>query len=709
MRVGNKSISRFLSQSDMTFIIPVYQRNYDWETSQCKQLINDIESIIKTDLTHFIGTVCIKSNGRNESVIIDGQQRITTILIIFKVLLDLSSDLHFKRKIKNRYLIDEFAMDGLKLKLKPIKKDEDVFRKLLFTEDFKENDYDIIERQSHIFCNYKFIKSEIESKINKFHYTVEDFEDALSRLELVELELENENPQIIFESLNSTGLDLSDSDLLRNYLLMSLNYKDQERLYNNYWSKIENNLNNNPKILEDFLVHYLITKKRSNSTLYKGKRAQITNNKLYASFKRDYPYIDRNNMCEVESCFKEILRYSDYYTHFLFDETTVRENLKNGDKLFYDLIYSLNSKDSVIILMYLLDRMDSGDIDAKTMFECVQALISMSVRANVCDKVGLSKQFVALMTQKLDNWDKKSNFTELFWKVLTMGNGSYSFASDSEFMYSLKTIPLYTSLGSRKIKYMLYMLEKNNNPEGAIQYSDGFVEHIMPQTLSDKWVRYLKSKSDYGSYTSHVHLLGNLTLLGSKVEMSTGLLDENKEIYEDSNYSLTRQLKEYKNWTSKEIDSRGNDLIMRCLKIWSLPQQYNRSQGPNLGVVYDLNADFNLFTGTKPLEVTFLGGTTSVTNWSDLVMSVVTDCYEMDKGIFIRLLNYKGFYRNKTYINQTGYNMNKPIEILNSGIYVDVGNSVVSNLRFLKSVLEFFDNSIDSDLLHDVSFSLSKI
>lgn len=708
MRVGNKSISRFLSQSDMTFIIPVYQRNYDWELTQCKQLVSDIENIINTELSHFIGTVCIKANGRNSSVIIDGQQRVTTILIIFKVLLDLSTDLQFKRKIKNRYLIDEFSKDSVKLKLKPIKKDEGVFRKLLFSDDFKESDYDDKERQSNIFCNYKFIRSEIESNINKQKYTVEEFEDALERLELVELELENENPQIIFESLNSTGLDLSDCDLLRNYLLMSLNYKDQEYLYNEYWSKIENNLQNNSKKLEDFFVYYLITKKRSNSTFYKGKKAQITNNKLYVAFKRDYPNINRNNIQEVENCFKEILRYSIYYSHFIFNENSIRESLKVGDKLFYDLIFSLNSKDSVIILMYLLDKLENKEIDAKIMYKCVQALINMSVRANVCDKVGLSKQFAALMIQKLDKWDKKSNFIDLFWKVLTMGNGGYSFPSDSEFMYALKTRPLDVYLGSRKAKFILYMIEKYSNIE-EVQYSDGVVEHIMPQTLSDSWTRYLKSKNDLSNYESHVNLLGNLTLIGDKVDTGVGLFEDKKVFYNMSNYSMTRKLKEYKNWTSKEIENRGNALILECLKIWSLPQQYNKEQGPNLGVVYDLNTDLNLFTGTKPLEVTFLGGTTNVINWSDLVISVMTDCYEMDKDVFIGLLKYKGFYGNKVYVNQTGENMNNPVQILKSGIFIDVGNSVVANLRFLKSVLEYYDRALDVELLKDLTFSLSRV
>lgn len=707
MRVDNKSVTRFLSQSDMTFIIPVYQRNYDWKITQCKQLIKDIEGIIDTNDSHFIGTVCIKPNGRYKSVIIDGQQRITTLLLIFKALYDISQDSEFKRKIKNRYLIDEFSRDDLKLK--PIKKDEGVFKKLIINDYFDETDYDSVEKLSNIYINYIYIKEEINKSIEKNIYSLLDFEDALKRLEIVELELDSENPQIIFESLNSTGLDLSDSDLLRNYLLMSLKYEDQEYLYNTYWSKIEENLHNNHLILEDFLVYFLIVKKRSNSTIYNGKKAQITNNKLYLSFKRDYPSMNRNNIQEVEECFKEILEYSKYYKHFIFNDETVRESLSLEDRLFYDLVYLLNSKDSVIILMYLWSRFSRGDIDVLTLISCIKALISMALRASVCEKVGLSKQFSALLIQKLDKWDKKKDFLSLFWKVLTMGQGSYSFPSDAEFAYALQTRFLYKSLGSRKMKYLLYSLEEFENSKEVPKYSDSTIEHIMPQTLSEEWKKYLKTKNDLSNYESNLHLLGNLTLTGYNIELGNALFDEKKKKYIQSNYINTRRLKEYTNWTSKEIKERTEDMLKECIKIWELPKQYNKSPGVSLGVLYDLNSDLTLFTGTKPLEVNFLGGTQRVNNWNTLLLSVLSDCYEMDKQIFTNLLYYTGFDGNRVYFSLNPKDLTNPLEVCKSGIYVETANSTVGHLGLVKKVLEYFDNIQHTDLVNELTFMLSRV
>lgn len=710
MRVDNYSISRFLSQNDMTFVIPVYQRNYDWQTSQCKQLIYDIENIINSKNNHFIGTVCVKPDGRYSCLIIDGQQRVTTLLLLFKVIYDLSDNMQLKRKIKSRFLIDEFTKDGVKLRLKPIKKDKVVFTKLIKNDCFSEFSFDAQDKVSNIYLNYVFMKEIIGNNIENGLYTAEEFEDAIERLEIVEIELDNENPQIIFESLNSTGLNLTDSDLLRNYLLMSLNYADQEYLYENYWRKIEECLHGNHKILEDFMVYYLITKKQSNATVYNGKTARINNTKLYAAFKRDYPHIDRSNMVEVENCFKEMLQYSKYYSHFIFDETTIRESLDAVDKLFYDLLYLMNCKDSAIVLMYLLNRYEHSEIDVTTLVSAIQALLSLAVRSSICDKRILTSQFCALLIQKLDKNNNSDDFMNIFWDGLTMGSGNYGFPKDIEVTFALSTKPLYTSMGSRKVKYMLYKLECAANPKENHIYTEGTIEHIMPQTLSEEWRRYLTKYTDLDNYQTHLHQLGNLCLTGYNSHLGNDGFCEKKGQYQNSNYTNTRSITQYTKWTSIEIQDRGSKLIKLCLEIWPLPNKYNRNDGAVLGKIYDLDSDFSIFTKTKPAELTFLGGTIPVTNWSDLVVSILEDCYEIDKQLFASLTQHNDIFSgNRIFLNTQTTNMNHPAKIGKSGIFVDTGNSVVTNLKLIQKVLEFYDNRLDSDLTHDITFTLSKV
>ena len=695
----------------MTFVIPVYQRNYDWNSGSCKQLIIDIESIVNNKENHFIGTVCIKPDGRHASIIIDGQQRITTLLLILKAIHDLSDDKQLKRKISTRFLINEFSDEQSKLRLKPIKKDEGVFKKLLGNTDFDEDLFSETEKLSNVYNNYILLKGIIKKALLSNKYSCDDIEDAVERLEVVELELEDENPQIIFESLNSKGQDLQCSDLLRNYLLMSLNYEFQEKLYNNYWRVMEEYLNNDNKILEDFMTYFLITKKKSDNIVYEGKKAKISSqdrDKLYQAFKYEYPNINRNNIVEVENCFKELLQYAKYYSHFIFDESTVRENLPGVQQLFYDLVYSLGCKDSSIVLMYLYNKFSLKEIDVQTFAKAVKALISLSVRADVCDKQGLSKQFSASVIKNMDNVSSGS-FMERFWDALTMGSGSYKFPNNNEFKFSLESIPFYTYLKSRKTKYILYSLNKKLNPNEVPNYLDGTIEHIMPQTLSVEWQKYLSSKNDLDNYESHLHKLGNLCLTGYNSELSNDSFDKKVGIYKNSNYSDTRNICIYTDWTSKEIDLRTNELIDYCISIWKLPDKYNNRVGAMVGVEYNLDSDFTLFKSTKPLEVKFFGDSTIVANWYDLLISVLTDCYNLDKQLFTSLVTLFGASSTKIYFSKSKLNMKRPIEVSDSGIFVETNNSALDTLKLIEKVLEYYDGKLGGDLRNDLIFTLSKV
>ena len=233
MDVRKDSIYRFISAGEATFVIPVYQRNYDWKRDNCLQLFNDVINLTATHKTHFIGTICYKSHGRNDFVIIDGQQRLTSIMLMMKAIYDICDDEKLRKKINDRYLINDYSKysdGGKKLKLKPIKKDESVFDKLMGTEKaYTSEIFSTEEKVTNIFKNYELFIELTQKEVARGK-SLDEIEDAVEGLEIVEICLTDENPQVIFESLNSTGLGLTNTDLLRNYLLMSLAYKDQEVL-----------------------------------------------------------------------------------------------------------------------------------------------------------------------------------------------------------------------------------------------------------------------------------------------------------------------------------------------------------------------------------------------------------------------------------------------------------------------------------------------
>ena len=301
MRANEKLLLRFLESSDTNFVIPVYQRNYDWKKEQCKQLYDDCINVIKNNYkTHFFGTIVsiYNDNGRNrEYLIIDGQQRITTVslmlLAIFNILKEelLTTNDIIKEKIINQYLINQYIGDDKKLKLKPIKDDRVAFEKLFNTDE------EFIE-ESNITTNYKyFYKRILEEEIS-----IDELYTAIERLMIVEIELKNgeDDPQLIFESLNSTGLELNEADKVRNFILMGQSIQKQEKLYNNYWHKVERNTLYR---VTDFIRDYI--------TMKENKIYNV--NKIYINFKR---YINENGL-EIETSLMICCYFHNTTTRYL--------------------------------------------------------------------------------------------------------------------------------------------------------------------------------------------------------------------------------------------------------------------------------------------------------------------------------------------------------------------------------------------------------
>jgi len=298
MKADNLSFLEFIGASKRTFYIPVYQRNYDWKRMQCITLFKDIETIAKDENrnSHFLGTIVYvegdSTANLRQFIVIDGQQRLTSIMILLKAVLDSTENEELKLEIKDCYLTNRFSLEPLRIKLKPMKSDACNFQKLINNkiQDMEE---------SQILLNYNLFMDLIkESDLSS-----EEIYQGIQKLEIVYIQLakEKENPQLIFESLNSTGLDLTQADLIRNYLLMGQAYEEQELLYNNYWIKLEKMLPD--AMISDFIRDYL--------TLKTG----IIPNKdhVYNSFKDYYQSLDNY---DAEGFLDELTTYGEYYSWF---------------------------------------------------------------------------------------------------------------------------------------------------------------------------------------------------------------------------------------------------------------------------------------------------------------------------------------------------------------------------------------------------------
>lgn len=300
LKADNVALLEFIGASKRTFYIPVYQRNYDWKKAQCLTLFEDIEAIAVSEnrSSHFMGTIVYVEGESNATfrafTVIDGQQRLTTIMILLKAIVDSIDDEDLKEDIFESYLINRRCPESLRIKLKPMKEDARNFQRLI---DNQINDME----ETQIFNNYKLFKELLKESI----LSPEQIYEGVQKLEIVYIELneQKENPQLIFESLNSTGLDLTQADLIRNYLLMGKEYYTQEALYNKYWLKLEKMLPD--AMISDYIRDYL--------TL---KTGNIPNkDDVYSSFKGYYRELENY---DSEGFLEELTTYGEYYSWFKF-------------------------------------------------------------------------------------------------------------------------------------------------------------------------------------------------------------------------------------------------------------------------------------------------------------------------------------------------------------------------------------------------------
>jgi len=433
MKASEIKFEEFLNKKKTNFIIPVYQRNYDWRDIQCQEFIKDIESLVNREReTHFLGTIVyIKNNdidaiekGISEYIIIDGQQRITTSMLFLKALYDLSDDEDDKEEIYDDYLTIKRSN---KLKLKPIKDDNDVFVKLIKNEDIDENE------KSRIYQNYIFFIKYLQNST----ISTEKYFKTFRRLWIVYIELDREkdDPQLIFESINSTGLSLSEADLIRNFILMDKDYTEQHYLFDEYWSKIEKLLKSENISL--FIRDYLTMKERDIPK----------QNEVYKSFKK---YLLKHKISS-EELLKNLLYNAEIYSKFLF--------LGYENRKINQLVKELKDLKVTVAFPYLLslfgDKLENT-IDDKILEECLELIKNYIFRRLICEYSTntLNKVFMTLQKELLLIENYRENYYQSLATVLIHKKGTAILPKDEEFrnyfitkdMYSFKNKNFYFTL-----------------------------------------------------------------------------------------------------------------------------------------------------------------------------------------------------------------------------------------------------------------------
>ncbi|WQV39412.1 DUF262 and DUF1524 domain-containing protein [Helicobacter pylori] len=537
----------FEENQNNQFVIPIYQRLYSWGKEQCKQLWDDIIKIGGNDKMngHFIGSILYVLDGNTHSnnplLIIDGQQRLTTITLLLIALRNHSSD-EVKRKEIESYLINSGNDGDKKFRLILSESDKDT---LLFLID--KNKRKPSEPSSKIMENFKLFEEWIRKNTNK----LETIFKGLDKLMIVWIALKKgkDDPQLIFESMNSKGIELTQADLIRNYIIMETEVEKQEDFYNQYWRAMEEDFKQNETLFNRFVRHYLTIKTRDIPNI----------KKVYEAFKR----YQQERGIETEVLLQDLQKYCEYFCQIAFKKEADKDLNKALSFLVdleMDVIYPL--------LLELYSDYSDGVLSKQDFIPIIYLTESYLFRRAVCGlgANGLNKIFLSF-TKKI-NKDQYLESIEAHFLSLEKTTGK--FPKDSEFKDSLITIDFYKL---KKNKYFLERLENFDTKE-PVDTQKCDTEHIMPQTLDLEWERDL-GENFKAIHEKYLHTIGNLTLTGYNSEYNNKSFQEKRDMekgFKQSSLKLNQSLKKLESFGEKEIEKRANDLADRALKIWTYPK-----------------------------------------------------------------------------------------------------------------------------------------
>lgn len=559
MKATQSTINDFFALTGTIFSIPVYQRNYTWEEENCEKLLQDIVSISQNEKTHFMGSITYilhliddeKSLRKlQEFVIIDGQQRITTLMLLLKAI---------ETKIQNEGIKKEIDgllnLTGQRLRLKPIKSDKEAFDLVM------QNRSHELQGVSHIRDNYRFFTKELDKYLEK-GYRIEEIYGAFLRLKIVAigLELGEDDPQVVFESINATGVQLKGLDLIRNYLMMGENSDRQKYLYDTYWVPLENWLGE--KDLNDFIKTYL--------RIYLENKLNEVERKVYYTLKAHH----RDNFSDdIQGLMSDMREYGRIYQIFLdrdhyFLERGDPQQLANLRLRIKDLMKIQFGVAKPFILRCARD-FEEGKLDYENFHEILQILTSYYVRRSVCGDSNALNKFLYPLYRQLENVS-----ADALKRYLGRSVGQTAFPNDDKIRAAFLVRNAYST--NYVCKFILLEIEKLSNAEPPRE-ENLEVEHFYPKTPTQEWRDRV---GDYFTFEQdYLNNFGNLTLSGQNQKLSNKSYEEKIALMEE--YS-SLHLNDYfinntHSWGIEEVRARSEYLADQFCQVGlfkDLPKEY---------------------------------------------------------------------------------------------------------------------------------------
>ena len=663
------------------YVLPSIQREYVWDTTQIETLFDSLmqdypigaflfweiskDKLGDYDFYEFLKNYHEKNSVHNKkadlkgadgvTAVLDGQQRLTTVSLLFLAMYNLlksgivvAENSQLCEKIYKVYLIDEWQPEDTRIILKPVKSDMTALKRLF--EDKSEH-----IRESNLTVNYDYFYN----RIQKNEITIDELYRAIGCLEIIKITLNgDDNPQLIFESLNSTGLDLSEGDKIRNLILMGLSTEKQNAYYERYWNKIEILTKYD---VSSFVRDYLSVKNQSIPSL----------NKVYAVFK-EFVEISK---ADTEDLLKDLLAYAKRYHTLLIGGT--------GNRIIDGCIYRLNRLETSVIRPFFLEVLrlfDECKLTTDELADIFTITESYLFRRTICDLPtnSLNKTFLMLHKEILRYDGTENAYVDKLKYALLSKKERVRFPDDEEFGRSFTERQIYLMQSKNKI-YILERLENSGTAEDKDVYrhfdeGDYSIEHIMPQHLTPAWIEELGE--DYEQiHETWLHRIANLTLTAYNSNYSNNTFADKKNMkngFVDSGIRMNTYISHKEHWTLIELEERSDHLKNRALTIWKLP-------------------DTGYQPAEKELDFFTLADDTEqpVSSWVDMLQRVLQILYDEDKSILIQLgvSNENGVAQFFSF-NENSFR--KAVEI-SEGLYVYTNTNTSSKLNLLEKLFGMYN------------------
>lgn len=640
-----KPLHEFIEGHKIQFVIPVYQRNYDWLIDNCDQLFSDLVKLSRSNrCSHFFGSIVTSSaDSSYNRLVIDGQQRLTTISLLLlagiKAVKDGAIEISEESKIDEAYevfLKAKFCNSERKIKLVPIENDRIAYDKIF-------NDEDSFDEDSKITRNYRHFYDLLTRKPQALSFN--QLLDAIERLQIISIELDSDDDaQLIFESLNSTGLALTEADKIRNYLLMSLTPEEQHMCFKNYWQKIEQATENQPtKFLRDYL------------TIQQQLQRPVRQSNIYYEWKK---YMDGHGRKE------ELVKMLDY-AHYYQQVTEAKlSTAKLSEKMRH--ICNIETDVTNVFFIQFLKYASANNLSEDEIFKVIDLVENYLARRIVCNMPGnaLTQVFCALHKDVLKSMEEYSSanvelgnsYSDILTYHIMRRDGNYQLPRDMQFVESIKTRDTYHMLKPFQI-FLFERLENSvhgeyNDVATDMKKKDATIEHIMPQTLNGDWKAMLGDNYEE-IQDKYLHTFANLTLTGINSELSNKPFEikrDGKKIgneiypgYKNSKYRLTKNVTLCDKWTEIELQNRCNEIVATFLRLYPLPQTTFK---PLPKPVDEASLDEETFSPTNRNLKGFrlFGNEYNETTWKGMLLHVVKLVMERYTDIVDTLYDAEGFF-----------------------------------------------------------------